>query len=202
MLNRRTFYAMSVLALFVLVMSLVASADDEADIVLDEAYSKRKLSAHEEAEIRRISDEMIDKMLGEDRPDPVEMAEKYGHVQLLPAILALVRDESEDPEMRRRAAYALDNIADRRAVDEMVELVMDKDPDIARNTADSLITLSGIGIGRGISIWDRNGEGRKKVYRDWKNWWKRNRETATLNWDEKFSVPVHKRLPTPEDVAP
>lgn len=158
-------------------------------IVRGERYANRELSKEEDADIRKHCEGLKDKnkQLAQ-RLVSAGAAKYYQHVQFVPAILSVLHDKQENRDLRFECAVALGGIADRSIVDELIELLRDKKFDIVVKAYDDLTRITGQRIGHDANLRSPDDEDREAVYRDWKSWWDKDRDTAQLNWTEKPST--------------
>jgi HEAT repeat protein len=149
---------------------------------------RRRLSDAECREIATLSAILINKQ--EEPFERVEAARKLGrtgaHIYSLPALLAVLRDSKDVPEVRNYAAHSITYVRDLSVIDEMIEVSTDRDHNVAYDTNVQLFNLTRGKIGS-MELVDRDPTSAKRIaiHEKWKTWWKENRATAVLDWDNK-----------------
>jgi len=172
-------------SVFLMVASAIMANADEKE---KPTNAKRRLSDAECREIADLSAVLINKQ--EEPFERVEAARKLArpgaHIYSLPALLAVLRDSKDTPDVRVAAAYSITFVEDLSVIDEMIELTADGDHNVAHDTNFQLFNLTNGKIGAGDLV-DRDPANAKRValYKKWKAWWKYNRATAVLDWDNK-----------------
>eukprot|EP00913_Durusdinium_trenchii_P008969 g8435.t1 len=114
-----------------------------------------------------------------DREASVICIGRLGHRFGIPPLLAVLREPSETDELRVVAIFALSQIADKRAIDHLVDLLRDESlGDVLINRISrQLLNVTGRG-GRGTRL-EKGGNAASAA--DWKKWWKKNRKRVKLN---------------------
>lgn len=96
-----------------------------------------------------------------------------GHQYAIPALLAVIRDEEDNSDVRARATIALSQIRDKRVVDYLIDML---DENLTAHY--QLIKITGAGIGFGVE--HDTAVKRQKLQAEWRTWWNKNRERAYL----------------------
>lgn len=151
----------------------------------------RRLSAHRELTVKQKDCilRMGDQLLNQQNRSRWKLASwlgNMGHAYCIPALLAVLRDETEDALLRADCVRALSRIADKRVVHPIIEALGDPNDDVAQAAYEQLRqicvptalqakvpqppgTEPHIGWG---DVLERRQEYRQK----WLGWWEKHRE--------------------------
>lgn len=168
--------------------------------------ANRELSNEDRKNILALADFLIDKRFGR---GPRESAAKdlgrYGHSLAIPALLAVIRDEEDNIEVRKRAVLALGKIRDKRIVMYIVEegfgsgnnqLILSSMDALGGSLSDVPDKLKDAswyrgfrpppGANTGLSATPEEiktpvGSEKLEPYLDiWREWWRKNHNEVTL----------------------
>ena len=152
--------------------------------VLKPAYelsANRSLSAAEVAKIHQLSDIVIDKSLAglQRRSAAKSLGLTVPHKIGIPALLAVLRDESDERDVRYACLTALSRITDERVINYLIETLSDDDARIASRAERQLWKLTDQQIPLDIHA---EPEVRSRQAEGWRDWWDKNRGKAQIFW--------------------
>ncbi|MHC4401734.1 MAG: HEAT repeat domain-containing protein [Planctomycetota bacterium] len=164
------------------------AADQGGDSARPPKYrADRDLSENELKELFRLCDILIDKRKdwGDREVAVNQLSEKFSHKYAIPALLAVLRDETDHSGVRQRCVLALSWTADRKVLDYLIEALLDDDMNVWYQAHHQLEWLTGpqeVPLGRFGP--ERNLEMRKRLHQWWRDWWDAHRDDFELTWGE------------------
>jgi hypothetical protein len=141
--------------------------------------SDRTLSDRELACLLKAADSLVDKR--------VDSGERYfnalflgdlGHKHGLPALLAVLRDTTDEPSVRLGCIAGLSRISDDRVVDALIDVLTEYDgpaDNIAGLANEKLVCVTRTKIPATAEDWNStkaNSPERKQLQDRWRSWWK------------------------------
>lgn len=152
----------------------------------------RVLTDDEVREIARVSDILVTRIRPRNQNEAEEdavtfqgkridaaqaLGEKLGDPWCMPALLAVLRDATDDATLRQFCLESLAQIPDRRVVDYLLDAMLDDNADIAGRAAYWVHDLTGK-----AASFDPKAEKavREKQVSDVRYWWKTNRDRMRL----------------------
>ena len=153
-----------------------------------EEHANRELTDEEISKLFELSNRLINKNNGSsDRWFIAEKLGKWsvGHKNAIPALLAVLRDETEDQRLRYKSLTSISRITDKTSIDILIETMTDEDPFIGARAWEQFwkITAQGkrfeIGSNTDLNV-------RKERANISAKWWAENREDGTIYWERAF----------------
>lgn len=164
--------------------------DLQGDIAADRALSAKELDL-----LLRLSDLLIDTRANRvDRGWAARDLGILGHKYAIPALVAVLRDESDNMGVRQRAATALSMIRDKRTVEYLISDGLGSNSSFfATEVLSDLVQFAGrppeladASYRAGVKPPPKDPVERKKYLETWHQWWKKNRDKIKLNRSERF----------------
>ena len=152
-----------------------------------EQQANRSLNKEEISKLFDLSHLLIDKnrSLRDRLFAPEKLVVLIGHRNAIPVLLAVLRDEKEDQDLRYRCLSAISRITDKTSIDILIETMTDQDPVIGARAWEQFwkITAQGkrfeIGSNTDLNV-------RKERAKISATWWAENREDGTIYWGMAF----------------
>ena len=195
---KKTIYRMTVNAVLVALMislSLHANRDHatggDANVRsgnLGRPAPDRVLTDSELKEILTLCDLLVDRRQDQFKRERAawRLGMEFAHKHAIQSLVAVLRDRSDQVDVRQRCVLALSWTADKRIVDFLIDAVNDREINVAGQALDQLNKLTGfywpgeLGPDPTTEPWRRRQE-------RWRKWWEEHREDAVLRWDEATS---------------
>jgi HEAT repeat protein len=204
--QERTECGVGLLTLVALVCVLASDALAQQPKIsaVDDREANRKLTGPEMRRMLDASDRLVrrnpDDHLDTDRRSENarilggELGHKYG----IPALMAVIRDESEPESLRTDCVRYIGTIKDPVVIDVLIECLGDKHHyQVAAHARNRLEQLIGLCIAPTTPLTnDAESVQRREVIGKWKLWWQENKATAKLQrWKTMYSSTVDCTFP-------
>jgi len=168
------------------------------DDLNDDLDSHRTLSPKDAPILLEVSDVLIDPR-ARNRHQAAKCLGLLGHSACLPVLAAILRDESEDPNVRHTCASALFGIADLRRVDIAISQLHEENIDIWTQVAWVLKEVKGSPKNPRPRIveFPKTAAERILYQAKWKEWWESARTTVEAPKRYRYSNPYTNGFPAP-----
>jgi HEAT repeat protein len=109
------------------------------------------------------------------------LGERVHHTYAMPALIAVLRDHTDEPSVRQRCVIVLGESGDQRAVDVLIEALFDPSYNVASEADYRLgeMTHWPLPISEPLGR-DPNSDYRCARYEAWRDWWRKNRGKARV----------------------
>jgi HEAT repeat protein len=117
---------------------------------------------------------------GDRRAAANELGENLAHKYGIPAIVAVLRDPSDDADVRQKCVLALSRIGDERVVDCLIDALLDHNLNVATQAEVQLRKVTGQRFEQDFKLPPPGTEARRTHQERWRKWWEDNRARVVI----------------------